>query len=166
MGHVDDILDQWKRQRPDLDLAPMGLTSRLSRIARHLNGALERTFAEHGLNMATFDVLATLRRAGSPYRLSPGDLISRTLVTSGTMTNRIDQLVKAGYVERVPNPDDGRSITVALTARGLKKVDAAVAAHVANLQRLTAGLSDNEFKRLDRLLTRYLDVLDSDQSGI
>ncbi|MDX2132952.1 MAG: MarR family transcriptional regulator [Planctomycetota bacterium] len=165
MGHVDVILEQWKQQRPDLELAPMGLTSRLSRIGRHLHQAVERTFAVHGLNLATFDVLATLRRAGPPYRLSPGDLIATTLVTSGTTTHRIDQLVKAGFVERVENPEDGRSILVALTPAGLKKVDAAVADHVANLERLTRGLSDSEFRRLDRLLARYLDVLESNQSA-
>lgn len=165
MGHVDVILEQWKQQRPDLDLSAMGLTSRLSRIARHLNQAVERTFAEHGLNLANFDVLATLRRAGPPYRLSPAELIANTLVTSGTMTNRIDQLVKVGYVERIQNPDDGRSILVALTPLGLRKIDAAVSDHVANLQRLSGGLNDNEFKRLDRLLTRYLDILDSNHSA-
>jgi DNA-binding MarR family transcriptional regulator len=165
MSHVDVILEQWKRERPDLDVVPMGLTGRLGRIARHLSHELERVFAEHGLNLANFDVLATLRRAGHPYRLSPGDLIANTMVTSGTMTNRIDQLVKAGFVERIQNPDDGRSVLVSLTADGLKKIDAAVTDHVANLQRLTSGLNDSEFKRLDRLLERYLDVLESDQTS-
>lgn len=162
MSRVDVILEQWKQQRPDLDLAPMGLTSRLSRIARHLSGALEQGFAKHGLNMASFDVLATLRRAGPPYRLSPGELIDNTLVTSGTMTNRIDQLVKAGLVERTENPDDGRSILVTLTPRGLKKINAAVTDHAANLRRLTRGLDDNAFKRLDRSLKRYLDQLEAE----
>lgn len=163
MSHIDTILEQWKRERPDLDVAPMGLTSRLARIARHLNRSLEQVFAEHGLNLANFDVLATLRRAGPPYQLSPGDLISNTMVTSGTMTNRIDQLVKAGYVERVQHPDDGRSVLVALTAKGLDKIDKAVTDHVTNLQHLTGGLSESEFKRLDRLLKRYLERIESER---
>lgn len=165
MSHVDVILEQWKRQRPDLDVDPMGLTGRLGRIARHLNHELERVFAEHGLNLANFDVLATLRRAGPPYRLSPGELLANTMVTSGTMTNRIDQLVKTGFVERLQNPDDGRSVLVALTPKGLKKIDAAVTDHVTNLKRLTSGLTDSEFKRLDRLLARFLDALEAEQAS-
>ena len=161
MSHVDRILEQWRRERPDLDAGPMGLTSRLSRISRHIGRRLERVFAEHGLNLAAFDVLATLRRSGKPYRMSPGELIDNTMVTSGTMTNRIDQLVKAGYVERTPNPEDGRSLLIGLTRKGLNKVDAAVTDHVDNLHRLTAGLSASEFKRLDALLSRYLDILES-----
>lgn len=161
MSQVDIILNQWIQQRPDLDVAPMGLTGRISRIGRHLERQIERVFAEHGLNLAAFDVLATLRRAGNPYRLSPGDLIANTMVTSGTMTNRIDQLVKAGYVERIENEQDGRSVLVALTAKGLKKIDAAATDHVENLHRLTGGLNDKEFKQLDRLLARYLDRLES-----
>lgn len=163
MSHVDVILEQWKRQRPDLDVEPMGLTGRLGRIARHLTHEIEQVFALHGLNMANFDVLATLRRAGPPYRLSPGELLANTMVTSGTMTNRIDQLVKVGLVERLQNPEDGRSVLVALSPKGLKKIDAAVTDHVANLERLTSGLNDSEFKRLDRLLDRFLDVLESGQ---
>lgn len=161
MSHVDIILKQWKQQRPDLDVAPMGLIGRIGRIARHLEREIERVFAEHGLNLANFDVLATLRRAGEPYRLSPGDLIANTMVTSGTMTNRIDQLVKVGFVERIENPQDGRSVLIALTSKGLRKIDAAATDHVDNLHRLTSGLNDSEFKRLDRLLARYLEVLEA-----
>lgn len=161
MSHVDIILKQWEQQRPDLDVAPMGLIGRISRIGRHLQREIEGVFARHGLNLANFDVLATLRRAGEPYRLSPGDLIANTMVTSGTMTNRIDQLVKVGFVERIENPQDGRSVLIALTPKGLRKIDAATTDHVENLHRLTGGLNDSEFTRLDRLLARYLEVLEA-----
>lgn len=161
MGHIGMILEQWGRERPDLDVTSMGLTGRLKRIARIIQAEMEPVFAAHGLNLASFDVLATLRRAGDPYALSPKDLIANTMVTSGTMTNRIDQLVKAGLVERVRNPNDGRSVIVGLTRRGRKVIDAAVVDHVANLDRLTGGLSRGEFQRLNRLLDTYLGHLDA-----
>lgn len=155
------ILEQWRRERPDLDVTSMGLTGRLKQIGRHLSREMESVFAQHGLNLASFDVLATLRRAEPPHRLSPGELIANTMVTSGTMTNRVDQLVKAGLARRMPNPEDGRGFLIALTKRGVKIIDAAVTDHVANLDRLTSGLTDSEFKRLDRLLAQYLQTLEA-----
>lgn len=163
MSHVDLILEQWGRVRPDLDVTPMGLTGRLKRIARIIEREMEPVFAKHGLNLASFDVLATLLRSGEPYRLSPGELIENTMVTSGTMTNRIDQLVKGGLVERVPNPDDGRSVGIALTKKGKRVIDHAIEDHVENLHRLTEPLSDSESERLDRLLDRYLGLLEKSE---
>ncbi len=160
MIQVDTVLKQWQRERPDLEVGPMGLTGRLKRIGRHLEREMEKVFAAHDLNLASFDVLATLRRSGAPYRLSPGDLMANTMVTSGTMTNRADQLVRAGFVERISNPQDGRSVLIALTDRGLKVINAAVTDHVANLARLTSVLTESEAKRLDRLLDRYLAALE------
>jgi DNA-binding MarR family transcriptional regulator len=139
----------------------MGLTGRLKRIARILQGEMEPVFAAHGLNLASFDVLATLRRSGAPFALSPGELIENTMVTSGTMTNRIDQLVKAGLVERVQNPSDGRSVLVGLTGLGRKVIDAAVVDHVKNLDRLTGHLSQSELNRLNKLLDSYLSRLEN-----
>ncbi len=161
MSHVNTVLEQWRRERPDLEVGPMGLTGRLKRIGRHLEREMEKSFAAHDLNLASFDVLATLRRSGAPYRLSPGDLMANTMVTSGTMTHRVDQLVRAEHVERIRNPKDGRSVLIALTDRGLKVIDVAVTDHVANLARLTSGLTESEAKRLDRLLDRYLAALES-----
>ncbi len=161
MSHVNRVLEQWRRERPDLEVGPMGLTGRLKRIGRHLEREMEKVFAAHDLNLASFDVLATLRRSGAPYRLSPGDLMANTMVTSGTMTHRVDQLVRAGHVKRIRNPQDGRSVLIALTDRGLKVIDAAVTDHVASLARLTSGLTESEAKRLDRLLDRYLAALES-----
>ena len=156
MDHVDRILEQWNRERPDLDVAPMGLLGRIARLRTHLAREVEQTLAAHGLNSATFDVLATLRRSGPPYALSPGDLLATTMVSSGTMTNRLDQLEKAGLVARTHNPEDRRSVIIALTEKGRTVVDEAVAAHVANQHRLVESLSSEERKQLDGLLRTFL----------
>lgn len=156
MDKVDKILEQWRSERPDLSVEPMGLIGRVKRLSSCLMAEMEETFAKHGLNHANFDVLATLRRSGKPYQLSPGELLERTMVTSGTMTNRIDQLVKVGYVERIRNPDDGRSVLIALTDVGFKLIDSAVTDHVETQQRITNVLTESEFKRLNRLLAKYL----------
>jgi len=161
MSHVDTVLEQWNKEKPDLDVSSMGLTGRLKRIGRLLEREMEKVFNEHGLTLANFDVLATLRRSGSPYRLSPGELLQKTMVTSGTMTHRVDQLVKANLVQRVQNPDDGRSVLIELTQGGLKLIDSAVIHHVANLDRLTGSLNENEFLKFDRLLEKYLSSLEA-----
>lgn len=156
MDRVDDILAQWNRERPDLDVGPMGLIGRLRRISHHLTREMEKTFARHGLNDATFDVLATLRRSGPPYSLSPGDLLATMMITSGTMTNRVDQLEKVGLVERAQNPEDGRGVIISLTDEGFAVIDAAVTDHVATQLRLTSTLSPKDTAALNRLLSKYL----------
>lgn len=156
MDHVDRITAQWNRERPDLDTGPMGLLGRLARLRNHLARETEKVFTGHGINMAAFDVLATLRRSGAPYRLSPGDLLATTMVSSGTMTNRLDQLEKAGLIERTHNPEDRRGVIIALTDKGLTLVDAAVESHVQNQHRLVAALSPDERDALDGLLRTFL----------
>ncbi|WP_161991565.1 MarR family winged helix-turn-helix transcriptional regulator [Agrobacterium tumefaciens] len=156
LDHVDQILAQWRKERPDLDVGPMGLLGRLSRLSTHLGREVEAVLLKHGLSSSAFDVLATLRRSGPPYRLSPGDLLAMTMVSSGTMTNRIDQLEKAGLVERVHNPLDRRSVLISLTKSGLTIVEEAVGAHVENQHRLVAHLSEEEREVLNRLLKRFL----------
>ncbi len=156
MDRVDRILAQWHRERPDLDVSAMGLLGRLSRLSTHIGREIEKTFSERGLSSSSFDVLATLRRSGPPYRLSPGDLLATTMVSSGTMTNRIDQLEKAGLVERLDNPEDRRGVIIALTAEGLRRVDEAATAHVANQHRVVSDLSPEEKEKLDALLRKYL----------
>ncbi|HIC82493.1 MAG TPA: MarR family transcriptional regulator [Kiloniellaceae bacterium] len=166
MDHVDRILAQWRRERPDLDVDPMGLIGRTKRLALFLTRGMEKTWAHYGLNDASFDVLATLRRSGPPFRLSPSALMASTMVTSGTMTNRIDQLDKAGLVERIRNPDDGRSVLIALTDKGFGVIDAAVTAHVRTQAELVAGLSKDERRRLNVLLKTFLtDFEESDGSA-
>ena len=123
---VDRIVAAWQRERPDLDVAPLQVLSRVSRLARHLDLARREAFAAHDLEPGEFDVLAALRRAGKPYALSPSQLLSLTLVTSGTMTNRIDRLEQKSLVTRTPDPNDGRGVLVQLTTQGKTAVDRAL----------------------------------------
>ncbi len=153
---IDRIVAQWNRERPDLDVAPMALIGRLARLREKIAREQEKVFARFGLNSAGFDVLATLRRHGAPYALSPGALMDSMMITSGTVTNRIDQLEKAGLVSRETNPDDRRSMIVALTPAGLKLIDEAVTAHVENQHRIVTPMSPAERAALDRLLAHFL----------
>ncbi len=130
----------------------MALIGRLVRLSALLTGEMNVTFAKHGLNAASFDVLATLLRSGPPHSLSPNKLLDTMMVTSGTMTNRIDQLVKDDLVARIPNPNDKRSVHVQLTEKGLAKIDAAVTEHVETQKRLIAGIDVYEQSELNRLL--------------
>ncbi|MCR4512478.1 MarR family winged helix-turn-helix transcriptional regulator [Aeromicrobium sp. 50.2.37] len=123
---VDDIVAAWQRERPDLDTTPMQVLSRVTRLARHLDRARRAAFAAHSLEPWEFDVLSALRRSGPPYQLSPGRLVTETLVTSGTMTNRVDRLTERGLVSREADPADRRGVQVTLTAAGRSAVDAAL----------------------------------------
>ena len=142
---VDRVIEAWQRERPDLDLAPLAVLSRVSRLARRLDLARDRAFAAHELALWEFDVLVALRRSGPPYRLTPGQLLAETLVTSGTMTNRIDRLQQRGLVVRTPVPDDLRAVWVALTPQGHARVDAAFEDLLAEEHLLLAAL--DEFDR-------------------
>jgi len=157
---VDKILDQWRQERPDLDVAPMGTIGRLKRCSALIHRRLDETFAAHGLTHWEFDVLATLRRAGAPHCLAPTALFAALMVTSGTMTNRLQRLQASGWVERLPNPDDARSMLVQLTPRGLALIDRAVEAHVENERRILEGMTPTDLRTLDRQLTRLLAVLE------
>lgn len=156
MDHVDNVLAQWRRERSDLDVSPMATTGRVKRLAGFFLREMEKTWGEFDLHQASFDVLATLRRAGPPYALSPSELIASTMVTSGTMTNRIDQLEKAGLVSRVQSEDDKRSFSIGLTKKGRALIDKALGEHVDTLHRLTGMLSKKEEKQLNALLQKML----------
>ncbi|MTI09268.1 MarR family winged helix-turn-helix transcriptional regulator [Curvivirga aplysinae] len=156
MDEVTKIIDQWNEVRPDLDVIPMSLIGRLIRVSNHLSKEMEKTMAEHGLNFASFDLLATLRRSGTPYRLSPNDLLKTMMITSGSMTNRIDQLCKKGLVERIQNPEDARSVFIQLTEKGFNIIDAAVTDHVTTQHRITGSLSEQEFHQLNQLASKFL----------
>ena len=149
---VDRIVLAWERERPDLDVRPLTVLSRVSRLARHLDLARRSAFARHDLETWEFDVLSALRRAGAPYRLSPGVLLTQTLVTSGTMTNRIDRLAEHGLVERQPAPDDRRGVLVQLTPAGLDRVDAAFADLLDVERGLLGDLDEADRDRLADLL--------------
>jgi DNA-binding MarR family transcriptional regulator len=156
VDHVDAILEQWRKERSDLDVTPMATTGRINRLSGLFVREMEKTWKQYGLHHAAFDVLATLRRAGPPYALSPGELLAATMVTSGTMTNRIDQLEKAGLVVRAPSAEDKRSFQVRLSAKGRALIDQAVEDHVQTLHRLTGTISKKELAVLNGLLRKML----------
>jgi DNA-binding MarR family transcriptional regulator len=153
---VDTIVEAWARERPDLDVAPMEVLSRISRLARHLDRLRGNAFSAHGLESWEFDVLAALRRSGPPYRLSPGQLLRETLVTSGTMTNRVDRLVERGLVRRHDHPNDRRGVLVELTDAGRDVVDAALAELMAAERRIIAALDVADHDQLTRSLRLLL----------
>ncbi len=149
---VDALVQAWSRERPDLDVSPLEVLSRVSRLARHLDLARRESFETHGLEPWEFDVLAALRREGAPYTLSPGRLLQVTLVTSGTMTNRIDRLEQKGLVERAPDPSDRRGVQVRLTDTGRRRVDDALTDLLEHEREILASLAPQDKGRLAELL--------------
>lgn len=153
---VDRIVSAWQRERPDLHPMPLHVFSRVSRLARHLDLARRQAFTEHGVEAWEFDVLSALRRAGEPYELTPGRLIAETLVSSGTMTNRIDRMVGHGLVVRSADTTDRRVVKVRLTAEGKARVDAAMSTLLDSERDLLAALTPGERTQLRDLLRRLL----------
>jgi DNA-binding MarR family transcriptional regulator len=153
---VDGILAQWQRERPDLDASPMGVIGRMARLSKHLDRSIQSTVSEFDLNPGEFDVLATLRRAGQPYRLSPTELFNAMMVSSGTMTHRIDGLEQADLVKRIADPSDRRGTLIELTDKGLNLIEPAVEAHVANAHRMLGALEESERTVLAQLLRKLL----------
>ena len=151
---VDRIVEAWERERPDLDFAPLQVLSRVARLARHLDRARRAAFAASELESWEFDVLSALRRAGAPYQLSPKSLLQQTLVSSGTMTNRIDRLVARELVERRADPGDGHGILVLMTDLGRERVDAAISELVLGEAELLDGLSSGDQEKLAALLRK------------
>ncbi|KQS76386.1 MarR family transcriptional regulator [Rhizobium sp. Leaf383] len=160
MDQVDKVIEQWRTVRPDLDTRTMGPIGRLSRAVKAMQIAAEQTFAAHDLNMAGFDVLSALRRSGAPYALSAGDLLASMMITSGTMTNRIDQLEKGGLVIRGNDPSDARKAIVRLTPKGLERIEQVIVEHVANQREiLLSNLTEEEVTKLDDLLRKLTQSL-------
>lgn len=157
---VAELVAAWRRERPDLDVAPLEVLSRITRLARHLDIARRAAFTEHGLETWGFDVLAALRRAGSPYQLTPGQLIHENLVTSGTITNRLDRLESDGLLSRHPDPSDGRGTLVRITDRGIKVVDAALVDLLNREKELLKSLRSEEREALAVFLSRMLDQIE------
>ena len=162
---VDRLIGQWQRQRPDLDHGPLAVIGRITLLAHLLEGELDRTYAACGTNAGGFDVLAALRRAGPPYRLSPTALFQQLLISSGGMTHRVDKLEAAGLVERLPDPADRRSLLVGLTSHGLALIDEAIAVHLANEERLIAVLTPQQREELAQLLRRLVRSLDREDAA-
>ncbi len=145
---VDGIVAAWQREHPDLDTSPMQVFSRITRLGRRVATLRQQVFSAHGVEPWEFDVLAALRRSGEPYELSPGQLATETMVTSGTMTNRLDRLTERGLVRRIPSLVDRRGVTVRLTDDGRSHVDAAISALVAAERELLATVSEVERETL------------------
>ena len=156
---VDLILTQWARERPDLDCSPMGVIGRISQLHREVFLAQRTTFARHGLDAPSFDVLAALRRAGPPYQLTPTALMRTALVTSGAITQRLDRLAQKGLITRGRSDADGRAVVVSLTRAGRAALDAALPDHLETERRMLAGLSAEDQERLAGLLRRILTSL-------
>src|SRR5215210_2397409 len=151
---VDAIIEQWQRERPELDHSPVGVVGRVSRLARELEPRLEVVYREHGLEPGWHDVLATLRRSGPPYRLRPSDFTGSLMLTSSGTTKRLDRLERAGLVERTPDPADRRGVIITLTGTGRELIDRVTEAHMTNEARLLEGLSPAERDRLAALLRK------------
>jgi DNA-binding MarR family transcriptional regulator len=157
--HVDLVLGQWHAQRPDLDVSPMAVIGRLSRLARLVDVELGKTFAAHDLDRASFDVLATLRRSAPPHRLTPTELMRASMVTSGAVTQRLDRLEARGLVVRTPNEHDGRGVVVALTDAGRDLIDRTLPDHLDTESRLLGALSREERTALADTLKHLLESL-------
>ncbi|UBU08883.1 MarR family winged helix-turn-helix transcriptional regulator [Nonomuraea gerenzanensis] len=156
--HVELVLKQWHAQRPDLDVSPMGVIGRLSRLHRLIDAELRRTFAAHELDSASFDVLATLRRSDPPHRLTPAELMRASMITSGAVTQRLDRLEARGLVSRTPSASDGRVVHVTLTEEGFALIERALPDHVATEHRVLAALPAD---RRDALAATLRDLLES-----
>lgn len=158
--HVARLIEQWRRERPDLDVSPMGIIGRLHRLGDRLRIELVQVYRRYGLGEGEFDVLATLRRQGEPYELAPGELSRHTMVTTGAITKRLDRLERDGLVVRRGNVTDGRGRIVGLTDAGLRVIDEAFAEHMRNEARLVSTLTPSERAELERLLAGWLQRLE------
>jgi DNA-binding MarR family transcriptional regulator len=156
---MDVILEQWGRERPDLDCSPMGVIGRISQLQREVFLAQRATFARHGLDAPSFDVLAALRRAGEPYQLTPTALMRTALVTSGAITQRLDRLEEKGLITRGRSEADGRAVVVTLTEAGRRALDTALPDHLATEREMLAGLTAAERDQLAALLRTWLVAL-------
>ena len=154
--HLDHIIAQWRKERPDLDATPMGVFGRVFYLSRTLEQRLEKVFKKHDLSTWAFDVLVALRRAGEPYRQSPTSLFNSLLLSSGAMTNRIDRLEQAGLVKRVADPDDRRGVLVQLTPKGMKLIDSVMPEHLENEDFILRNLPPADRKQLTDLLRKLI----------
>lgn len=157
MDRAEHAVSQWRQEYPDWDLSPMEVLGRLSETAAVISGRhLAPLFGEFGLQSGEFDVLATLRRSGPPYELTPTELFEATMMSSGGMTARLDRLERRDLIERRPNPADRRGVLVRLTKHGESIIERALPEHLANEARLTACLSSKELRTLSNLLKKLL----------
>ncbi|AJW78706.1 MarR family winged helix-turn-helix transcriptional regulator [Clavibacter michiganensis] len=162
---VDRVLDQWAQERPDVDVSPMAVIGRISRSAAILDRHIAATLNQHDLLPGEFDLLAALRRAGAPHRMTVGDVLASTMVSSGAITNRLNRLVDKGFVTRETDPANRRSVIVTLSRQGLSVVNDALVSHVENERDLLASLDRDEQQHLSDLLRKLLLALGDDASA-
>lgn len=164
MNRVKQAIAQWQREMPQLDLLPMEVVGYMKTTQQLTQARLQTFFKEYGLQTGEFDVLATLRRSGEPYRLGPTQLFEALMVSSGGMTSRLDRLEKAGLIERSPNPEDRRGTLVSLTDAGLELMNRMLPRHVENEAKMLAALSREEQAILGELLGKLLESLAVDDA--
>lgn len=162
---VDTIVAEWQRERPDLDASPIALFGRLHRAYLRYNSVISREFARSNLNSASFDVLASLRRSGAPYRKTASALAGGALLSSAGVTFRLDRLEEAGLIERQRDTKDRRVVYSQLTPEGLRVIDETIARHLENEHRLLAGLNDRERAQLAKLLAKLESSILEAESG-
>ena len=151
---VDAMIEQWAREWPELDVSPIGVIGRISRLSRELEARLEPVYRAHGLEPGWHDVLATLRRSGPPYRLRASEFTRTLMITSSGATKRLDRLERAGLIERSPDPGDRRATLIGLTAAGREMIDGVTEAHLDNERNLLAALAPPEREQLAGLLRK------------
>lgn len=156
MEDIDKVRAQWEQEKPHLDTLPMAIFGRIMRLQKHIEAEVAACHKQYGLTMGEFDVLATLRRSGEPFNLTPSALLSSMMLTSGAMTNRLDKLESKGLIERVHSKEDRRSVSVGLTAKGFDTIDKAIEDHVAIQHQLVERLSDAQKPELNQLLKTWL----------
>ncbi|EDL70237.1 MarR family winged helix-turn-helix transcriptional regulator [Vibrio campbellii] len=156
MDAIDRVVSQWAKEKPELDTEPMAIMGRLMRIAKHMENHVAELHKRYDLKMGEFDVLATLRRSGKPYRLTPSELISSMMLTSGAMTNRLDKLEKKGLIAREHSKEDRRSVTVELTTKGFELIDSLIEQHLQAQHELMGSLSSAEKGQVNQALKLLL----------
>jgi DNA-binding MarR family transcriptional regulator len=162
--HVDRLRRQWEKELPDLDTEPMAILGRAFRLSNMVRPGIEATFAGYGLDRGEFDVIATLRRSGPPYRLTPTEMYSLLMISSGGLTHRLVRLEKAGLIRREPSPDDGRSLLVALTDAGIALAEKAFRKDMASEAKFLEPLSTKERETLAALLRKLIVEMENDST--
>ncbi|MDN3616901.1 MAG: MarR family winged helix-turn-helix transcriptional regulator [Vibrio gallaecicus] len=156
MDAIDRVLEQWAKEKPDLETEAMAMMGRVMRIAKYMETEVAELHKRYDLKLGEFDVLATLRRSGKPYLLTPSELIGSLMLTSGAMTNRLDKLEGKGLIARAHSKEDRRSVTVELTKKGLILIDEMIIEHVETQKRLVQSLTDNQKQSANALLKVWL----------
>ncbi|PKH53837.1 MarR family transcriptional regulator [Shewanella sp. Choline-02u-19] len=163
MDDIDKVVAQWGEEKPHLQTLPMEIFGRIMRLQKHIEAEIAACHKQYGLTLGEFDVLATLRRSGEPFNLTPSALLSSMMLTSGAMTNRLDKLESKGFIERVHSTEDRRSVSVGLTEKGFAIIDEAIEEHVRIQHQLVQQLSDAEKPELNQLLKTWLAAFEGDQ---